>query len=596
MRAWTTVVQAATAPLRWALRVGQKLVSTLNDPAEWLVQMFGGGRSHSGVNVDEKAALGVAAVFACVRVISEDLASLPLEFVETTPEGRRPAPDYYLTQLFDQPNPEQHAGEFVEMLTGHLELRGNSYAEIEWSDGGAALALWPLHPDRVGIFRLRGEGGKPGALVYRITLPQGQTSEWGNVDYLPANRVFHLRGLSSDGVVGLSPLDLHREAIGLAIALERHGATFFGAGAQLGGVLETDKTLSDKAYARLEKYLESHAGLQAAHRNAILEEGLKWKQIGLQSDHAQFLESRKYQRSEIAAIFRVPLHKIQDLDRSTNNNIEHQGIEYVVDCMRPTAVRWELTIRRCLMSAGERARFRPKFNLAALLRGDMKSRYDAYAVGRQWGWLSADDVRELEDLNPLPNGQGKLYMVPSNMQPADQVSVLPKPAPTPPAAPPELPPGRSLESIEAAFRRVYEEAIGRLVRKEAARVSWAARKIGPEGLRAFDSWVRDFYRDHEAEVRGALQPVALALAEAAAGHERPGLAQFASEAARVAAAAHCRRALQELADAVRSRPTTPVDAVLAVTERWAAGAAREAAEREVSTALIRLQSPPAASA
>jgi hypothetical protein len=430
-------------------------------------------------------------------------------------------------------------------------------------------------------------------------LPQGQTSEWGsNRDYLLPDRVFHLRGISSDGLVGLSPLDLHREAIGLAIALEKHGATFFGNGAQLGGVLETDAALSDQAYTRLQEYLKSHTGLSEAHRTAILEEGLKWKQVGLQNDHAQFLESRKYQRSEIAAIFRMKPHKIGDLERATFSNIEHQGIEYVVDCVRPTAVRWERAIRRCLMTATERRRYYPKFNLDALLRGDLESRYKAYAVGRNWGWLSADDVRGKEEMNPLPAGQGRVYLIPANMENAAEATkprrVLPPNPPPPPAgAPPagdtEAEDEKADRKLRAAFVRVFEEAFGRLVRKEAAAVTRAARKIDSAGLRAFEATATGFYREHQADVRAAIEPLVLALGEAMLGAEAPGVSDLAADLARTAAATHCRRGLDQLNAAIRVAPEMPAESVSGAMERWATSAAGEAARNEVEVALARLR-------
>ncbi len=595
MRPIAAVLKLAT---RWAARAASYVKSSFSNPADWLIQLFGGGPVSSGVQVNETTAMGVAAVFACVRVISEDIATLTRHWFERQGEGRMPAPDYYLEAILGEdgePNPEMSAGELVETLTGHLQLRGNGYAEIVRTKAGdRVVELWPLHPDRVRLFRLRNEEDptRPGELVYEITLPNGQVSAWGsNRDYLLPERVFHLRGLSSDGLVGLSPLDLHREAIGLAIALEKHGAMFFGNGAQLGGVLETDRALSDQAYGRLTEYLKEHSGLERAHRNAILEEGLKWKQVGLQNDHAQFLESRKYQRSEIAAIFRVPLHKIQDLERSTNNNIEHQGIEYVVDCVRPNVVRWERAIRRCLMSRDDRRRYYPKFNVDTLLRGDMSSRYLAYAVGRQWGWLSADDVRAREDMNPLPDQQGRVYLIPANMQDA----AANQPGARRPG-PPQLPAGQPgdqgavpIAPARAAFTRVLEEAYGRILRKEAAAVARAAKKIDAEGLSKFEQWAVTFYQDHEAEVRATLQPLVLAFAEATLGVADPtSLLVLSEDLARAGAAAHCRRDLAQLRAAVLASPEAPAEQIGVVTERWVEQA-REAAAREVATALVRFE-------
>lgn len=249
------------------------------------------------------------------------------------------------------------------------------------------------------------------------------------------------------------------------------------------------------------------------------------------------------------------------------------------------------------MTPEERARYYPKFNIDGLLRGDMQSRYTAYSTGRQWGWLSADDVREKEEMNPLPDGQGQVYLVPVNMQNAAALNGEPTPQPQP--KPGTDSSGQSMvegdpdQRIRAAFLRVLEETFGRLVRKEKAAIVRAAAKVGVEGLRSFDQWAVAFYREHEVDVRAALAPILRALAEAL-----PATAtdEQLADLAQAAAAAHCRRALQALTDAVMLAPGTPAAALAGMADRWAATAARQAAEIEVETAVKRLRPQVAATA
>ncbi len=374
-----------------------------------LLAVLGGVPSTAGTVVTPVSALQFSTVFACVRVLSWALSTLPLILYRRLERGKTRAVEHPLYRiLHDEPNPEMSSVDLRQALMGHLLLWGNAYCEIVRDGAGRVVEIWPLRPDRTRPVRnARNE------LVYETSLKDGEQIR------LRADRIWHIRGFSFDGLLGYSPIALQREAIGLAMAAQEFGARFFGAGSRPSGILRTDRTLSLEAARRLKaQWEELHSGLTNAHRVAILEEGLSWQQIGIPPEDAQFLQTRQFQRTEIAAIFGIPPHKIGDLEHATFSNIEHQQLEWVIDTVRPWAVTIEQSANRSLLLPSERPVYFVEFLIDGLLRGDIESRYRAYAIGRQWGWLSANDVRELENLNPLPDGQGDQYLVPLNMVPA----------------------------------------------------------------------------------------------------------------------------------------------------------------------------------
>jgi len=349
-----------------------------------------------------------SAVYACVKVLAETIASLPLIVYRRLPNGGKERalehPQYRL--LHDQPNGWQTSFEWREMTQGHVTLRGMAYSEIIPGPRGAVEELIPLHPDRVEPKRLEN-----GSLIY-IHRPEN-----GKERRLTQEEVFVLRGLSSDGIKGLSPIEHARESIGLSLATEGYGARFFQNDARPGGVLESPNKLDESAYKNLKtSWAEAYSGVANSHKPAILEQGLTWKQMGMTSEDAQFLETRKFQLSEIARIFRVPPHMIGDLERSTNNNIEHQSIEFVVHTIRPWLVRWEQAITRdLLIGAGE---YFAEFLVDGLLRGDFKTRSEGYASAVTTGWMTPNEVREKENLNPIEGGDE--LMKPLNMAPGGE--------------------------------------------------------------------------------------------------------------------------------------------------------------------------------
>lgn len=390
--------------------------ATLSNPPQWLRTALGGGSTAAGVAVTPEKAMQCAAVYACVRVLAESVAQLPLMLFERKADGsKEPARRHPLwTLLHDQPNPWQTSFEFREQLQGHLALRGNAYAYINRVDGGRRIQeLIPLHPDRVSV-----EQASDLTVTYRLDRSK---------DVFQASEILHLRGLSSNGVTGLSPIGQARESIGLALATAEHGANLFGNGARPSGVLTHPGQLGDEAAARLKaSWTAAHGGANRLG-TAVLEEGLTWTALTMTSEDAQFLETRKYQRAEIASIFRIPPHLIGDLEKATFSNIEHQGLEFVVHSLMPWLVRWEQRIASGLLSQLERQRYFVKFNVAGLLRGDLKSRYDAYHQAIADGWLTRNETRALEDLNPGPKELDE-FLVPLNMAKADDASPTPKEA------------------------------------------------------------------------------------------------------------------------------------------------------------------------
>lgn len=371
-------------------------------------RIFGGGQAtYSGVDVTVEGSLELPAVWACIRVLSETVASLPLFVYERLERGKRRAPAHPLYALLhDQPNPEQTSFEFFELMISHTATWGNAFAEVERANNGRVRALWPLRPDRMRMLRQSGQ------IFYVYSLPDGQPDVT-----LRADQVLHFRGLSGDGMVGYSPVRVAMQAVGLGLATEEFGARFFSNGARPGMVLQHPAILGQDAYQRLKDSWESdYGGLSNAHRIKILEEGMTAEVVGVPPEEAQFLQTRQYQAEEIARIYRMPPHKIGLLEHATFSNIEHQAIEFVTDTVRPWLVRFEQAMMRQLLGPSERQRYFVEFLVDGLLRGDTKSRYEAYGIGRQNGWLSVNDIREYENMDAIEGGDE--YLVPLNMAPA----------------------------------------------------------------------------------------------------------------------------------------------------------------------------------
>jgi HK97 family phage portal protein len=371
------------------------------------------GNSTSGKHVTERSAMQMTAVYSCVRVLSEAVAGLPLHLYRYTGNGsKEKAVDHPLYSLLhDEPNPEMTSFVFRETLMTHLLLWGNAYAQIIRNGKGEVIALYPLMPNRMTVDR-----DENGSLYYEyITSDDDAHTMKGSTVRLSPRDILHIPGLGFDGLVGYSPIAMAKNAIGMAIACEEYGAKFFSNGAAPSGVLEHPGILKDPARIR-ESWQQTFGGSGNAHKVAVLEEGMKYTPISINPQEAQFLETRKFQIDEIARIFRIPPHMIGDLDHSTFSNIEQQSLEFVKYTLDPWVTRWEQAMRKALLSDDEKKDYFFKFNVDGLLRGDYASRMSGYATARQNGWMSANDIRELENLDLIPEEEGgDLYLINGNM-------------------------------------------------------------------------------------------------------------------------------------------------------------------------------------
>ena len=380
------------------------------------------GNSSAGKRVNERSAMQMTAVYSCVRILAEAVAGLPLHLYRYKEDGgKEKAIDHPLYLLLhDEPNPEMSSFVFRETLMTHLLLWGNAYAQIIRNGKGEVIALYPLMPDRMTVDRDR-----DGKLYYEYTVSTDDApTVKGTVVRLKPSDVLHIPGLGFDGLVGYSPIAMAKNAIGMAIACEEYGAKFFANGAAPGGVLEHPGTIKDPQRVR-ESWQSTFGGSGNANKIAVLEEGMKYTPIGISPEQAQFLETRKFQINEIARIFRVPPHMVGDLEKSSFSNIEQQSLEFVKYTLEPWVIRWEQSIQRTLLTQEEKSAYFVKFNLEGLLRGDYQSRMNGYATARQNGWMSANDIRELENLDRIPAEEGgDLYLINGNMLPLKQAGAF----------------------------------------------------------------------------------------------------------------------------------------------------------------------------
>ena len=373
------------------------------------------GRSTAGKAVTQRSAMQMTAVYSCVRILSEAIASLPLHLYRYTESGGKEkatdSPLYFL--LHDEPNPEMTSFVFRETLMTHLLLWGNAYAQIIRNGKGEVTALYPLMPDRMTVDR-----DENGRLYYEyiVSSDDAPINKKSTVR-LPPFDVLHIPGLGFDGLVGYSPIAMAKNSIGMSIACEEYGSKFFANGAAPSGVLEHPGTIKDPSRVR-ESWTQTFGGSSNAHKVAVLEEGMKYIPISISPEQAQFLETRKFQIDEIARIFRVPPHMVGDLEKSSFSNIEQQSLEFVKYTLDPWVSRWEQNLVRSLLTTDEKKKYFIKFNVDGLLRGDYQSRMNGYATARQNGWMSANDIRELENLDRIPAEEGgDLYLINGNMLP-----------------------------------------------------------------------------------------------------------------------------------------------------------------------------------
>lgn len=494
----------------------------LNDAQQWRDAGLL-GTSPTGVNVTPDSALKYTAVYVCVRIISETLASLPLVVYEKMkPRGRQRATGHYLYPLLhDQPNELMTSMQWRETCQAHILTWGNAYNYLDFNGRGQVASISPLPPHRMEKIERTAAG-----LVYHYRLPDNTLTKY------PEWRIWHLAGLGYDGLIGYSPVTMARRAIGLGIAADDYGAYFFGNGAQPGGVLQHPGSLSDEAYKRLLNSWENrHGGLSNSNRVALLEEGMKYDQIGIPPQDAQFLETRIKQSREVYSLYRVPPHMAGDMEKSSYSTNEQAAIEFIVHTMRPWFVRWEQSIHSTLFTGQDRARYFVEFLAEGLLRGDIKTRYEAYSIARQNGWMSANDIRDLENQNPIENGD--LYLVPLNMVPAEMVGKTP-PQDNNAGVGDVARSGRgdvetrrqadretrnradalARQRLGAIQRPVLADVMSRIIRREVQDITAQAKKqLGKRSLSEFNEWVDGFYREHEAWIGQQVTPSFTAYAQ-----------------------------------------------------------------------------------
>ena len=371
------------------------------------------GPTTSGKTVNEFTAMQTTAVYSCVRILAEAVASLPLHVYRYKENGKERVYNHHLYHiLHNEPNTEMSSFVFRETLMSHLLIWGNAYAQIIRDGAGRVVALYPLLPNKMTVNR-----DKNGEIYYIYTTTSDENpnfKDYGSV-VLRKQDVLHIPGLGFDGLVGYSPIAMAKNAVGMTIATEEYGASFFANGANPGGVLEHPGVLKDPKKVR-DSWNEVYRGTANAHKIAVLEEGMKYQQIGIPPEEAQFLETRKFQINEIARLYRIPPHMVGDLEKSSFSNIEQQSLEFVKYTLDPWVIRWEQAMQRSLLLPKEKQEFFIRLNVDGLLRGDYQSRMNGYSVARQNGWLSANDIREMEDMNPIPDEEGgNLYLINGNM-------------------------------------------------------------------------------------------------------------------------------------------------------------------------------------
>ncbi len=380
-------------------------------PTSWDLMKTGGDYgSDAGVGVTTYLAENLSVVTACVTAISETAGMLPGHLYRKLPDGSRVEdPEHPIARLFSgDPNDRQTATEFVEMLTAHCLLRGNSFAEIVRNQRGEPVALNPFHPDHVSVVRIP----RTGRYAYDVSLPEGGTRR------LLPEEMFHLKDRSDDGIMGKSRLARARETFGSAIATERYAASTFKNGASMSGLLSHPEAIGEEAAARLQKdFKNTYSGADKAGTVAVLEEGLKWQQISVSPDDAQMLESRKFSTMALARIFRVPPPVIGEFEGGNYSSVSEIGRWFYSHCMMPWLNKWERLIEHSLLSAVGRRNYEFEFDCDLILRGDMLTRFQAYRIARETGIYNANELRRFEKQNPRTDAGGDVYFAPQNMQP-----------------------------------------------------------------------------------------------------------------------------------------------------------------------------------
>jgi HK97 family phage portal protein len=410
---------------------------TLTQPASWFTTLMGGGVTQAGAQIDERTAEGLPAIYACVHVISETVGQLPLKLYRKTGKGKEPDPDHPLyVVLHDLMNPELTAMQGREMMTRHLALWGRSYAFIQRDRRGDIVALWPLHPARMFTERTA-----LGVKLFRYWMGNGDYREW---EHNPARPdILHLHINSEDGLDGRSPIRINRESLGLTQAAEQYAGSYFANSAVPAMILHSPKALTQKAKDNIRRsWLDRFMGAKNANKVAILDEGITMEVVGVEPDKSQLATLRAAQIEAAARIYRIPLFMIQSQTKDTSwgSGIEQQMLGFINLTMMPWFQQWQQVIARDLLTRQSFNTHEAIFIVNALVRGDMKTRFEAYASATRW--MSTNLVRELEDLNPIEGPAGDVLWSPSGslpMLPGAPIALEPETKPEPVAPEPDMP-------------------------------------------------------------------------------------------------------------------------------------------------------------
>lgn len=540
--------------------------SSLANPESWLLRAFNAHATSSGLDVNQDTALESSAVLDGVRLISQDVARVPLHVYRRIDDKRREmVGGHPVARVLADPNPLLIGMQFREMVTSFAVTAGAGYAQIMFNNGGEPAELWPIPPHRVTQRKT-----PSGVVVWEIML------EGGERRYLPLEEMLVVPGFTRDGIVGVDTFRKMREAIGLTMATELFGSSFFGNGANPGGAIQVPAVMSDAAYNRLKtSWEEKHRGIENSHKVALLEEGAQWVQMGVPNEASQFIETRKYQVTEVARALNVPPHKLKDLERATFSNIEEQNIDYFGGSLGPWYTRWEQAVAKRLLTPAERETLYLRHTVAALLRGDIKTRYEAYAIGRQNSWLSANDVRALEDMNPIEEDGGDDYHVQVNMVRVQDLDVEPVEPPISPE--PDPAPSRSAGPRSCAYEPLVLDTAGRAVRREVGAMRKAMRSRGALDVPGFLASVDTFYEGHREWLTESFSPVFRSFAQVVQVGNVAMVDGFTDEFA----ARQCHDAVGQLKNTVRDTPAEEVeDALTALLDRWESTRANEITERE----------------
>lgn len=423
---------------------------SLSNPTGWLSRLAALAATASGVTISEETALTVADVFKCDRVIRETVAMLPCKIYGRQPRGRKELvkhPLYFL--LHDEPNPHMSAFRYWEMLVNHVDIWNKHFSYIERNGAGQIVGLWPIRPEMVRIQVIDGR-----VWFFARSVNGPEVKYWDD-------EILYIPGLTRDGIHAYSVIGLHRETLGLSKATEIFGAKFFGNGAHAGGFLKHKGNLSPEAAKRLKaSFEERHSGLENAHRLAVLEEGMEFEPNLIAPELAQFLQTRQFQRSEVAGLMRVPPHKIGDLSRATFSNIEQQDLEFLRDCIAPWLERIEQECNRQLLMPGEKGKVYIEFEIKGMLRGDSAARSAWYQARFNTASMSPNDIRENENEEPIEGGD--VYFAPMNMVPVDQLKQLHD------GSGGDDTTGDPLQRIRQQNMRFFRDAVGRVLHRKAA--------------------------------------------------------------------------------------------------------------------------------